>query len=289
MNNRVQSKLLQELFNLITDDCQLWIATHSIGMMRCARDLQQANPENVVFLDFSDKDFDQPQVLEPHPVNRNFWEKTLRVTLDELSELIVPQQLVICEGNPKGTGKNAEFDAQCYQKIFASEFPDTQFISAGAANDVETDRLALVKSIQAIAKGVKIIRLIDKDDRNEEEVKKSISDGIRVLSLRHIESYLFAEEILVLLCEKYSQQHQVSNILDIRKKSLEKSCKRGNPQDDIKSASGDIYNEIKRILNLSGLGNNSTAFSKDSLAPLITPNTQIYKQLKKDIFDSSVP
>ncbi len=290
LNNRVQSKLLQELFNLITDNSQLWIATHSIGMMHCAKSLQEANPKQVLFLDFNDKDFDLPQILEPHPVNRTFWQRTLRVTLDELSEFIIPQQLVICEGNPKGTGKpkNAEFDARCYENIFSTEFPDTQFISTGAANDVEADRLALVQTIKAIAKGVKVIRLVDRDDRTEEEVKDCIKQGTRVLSHRNIESYLFADEVLVLLCQKYSQQHQVSQILEAKKSSIQKSIDRGNPPDDIKSASGDIYNEVKKILKLTKIGNDNKAFARDTLAPLITPETEIYKELKKDIFGDNV-
>ncbi len=48
MNTRLQGKLLEELFKLLPDNCQLWIATHSIGMMRRARDLQEANPGEVL-------------------------------------------------------------------------------------------------------------------------------------------------------------------------------------------------------------------------------------------------
>ena len=62
MGLRLQAKLLKELYGLIPDNCQLWIATHSIGMMRAAYDLGQENPETVVFLDFDKRDFDQPEV-----------------------------------------------------------------------------------------------------------------------------------------------------------------------------------------------------------------------------------
>ncbi len=287
LNNRIQSKLLEELINILQNNSQLWIATHSIGMMRCAQNLQKANPNEVVFLDFSDKDFDEPQILEPHPVNRTFWKRTLKVTLDELSDFILPQSLVICEGNPIGRGnpKKAEFDAQCYCIIFAEEFPDTQFISAGGANDVEADKLALVGSIKALAKGVNVFRVVDRDDRNEEEILDFAQKGIRVLSRRHIESYLFDDEILILLCQNTGKLNLTREIFDAKKEAIENSIQqRNNPQDDIKSASGEIYNSIKRILHLNQCGNNTEAFCKQILAPLVTTNTQVYKDLKKDIF-----
>ena len=45
---------LSVLYELIPDNCQLMLATHSIGMMRRARDIESAQPGSVVFLDFGD-------------------------------------------------------------------------------------------------------------------------------------------------------------------------------------------------------------------------------------------
>ncbi len=286
MNTRLQGKLLEELFRLLPDNCQLWIATHSIGMMRRARDLQEANPGEVVFLDFDEKDFDQPQTLEPHPTNRVFWERTLRVALDDLADLVAPQRVVICEGNPAGIGnpKKAEFDARCYRTIFAAEFPDTQFLSAGGSNDVETDRLALIEAIKALAKGVEIIRAVDRDDKSAIEIEELATQGVRVLSRRHIESYLFDDEILSLLCTKVGKQEQISALLEGKRTAIKNSVSRGHPPDDVKSAKGDIYNTAKQLLNLTGAGNTADAFGRDTLAPLVTPGTQVYADLKKDIF-----
>jgi predicted ATPase len=286
MNSRLQSKLLDELFKLLPDNCQLWIATHSIGMMRRARDLHEANPGEVVFLDFDEKDFDKPQTLEPHPVNRAFWERTLKVALDDLAELIAPQRVVICEGHPVGTGKpkNAEFDARCYRTIFAEEFPDTQFLSAGSSNDVETDRLALIEAIKALAKGVEIIRVVDRDDKSTIEIEELATQKVRVLSRRHLESYLFDDEILSLLGTKFGKPEQKSALLEAKQAAISNSVTRGNSQDDVKSAKGDIYNAAKQLLNLRGAGNTADAFCRDTLAPLVTPSTQVYAELKKDIF-----
>ena len=62
------------------------------------------------------------------------------------------------------------------------------------------------------------------------------------------------------------------------------STARGNAADDIKSASGEIYVELKRILNMTKCGNTKDAFFRDTLAPLITEDTSIYKELEREIF-----
>ena len=65
---------------------------------------------------------------------------------------------------------------------------------------------------------------------------------------------------------------------------MQESVKRGNSSDDVKSASGKIYAETKKLLGVAGMGNNSKAFMRSTLAPLIHPDMDIYKILKKDIF-----
>ena len=44
MNARLQGNRLQEMYDLVNDNSQLWIATHSIGMMRKAKDLEVQSP-----------------------------------------------------------------------------------------------------------------------------------------------------------------------------------------------------------------------------------------------------
>ena len=51
MHTGLQGKLLQELYDLIPDKCQLWMATHSIGMMRKAQQLAKENPGAVAFIE----------------------------------------------------------------------------------------------------------------------------------------------------------------------------------------------------------------------------------------------
>ena len=66
IHTKLQGQLLKELYDLVPDKSQLWIATHSIGMVRKAQELWRDDPNSVVFLDFGkdnsgkERDFDGP-------------------------------------------------------------------------------------------------------------------------------------------------------------------------------------------------------------------------------------
>ena len=47
---------------------------------------------------------------------------------------------------------------------------------------------------------MEVVRVIDRDDRSEEEVADLVNDGVRVLSRRNLESYLFDDELLQVSC-----------------------------------------------------------------------------------------
>ena len=81
MNARVQAELLSVFYDLIPENCQLMLATHSIGMMRRARDIDAKKPGSVVFLDFDGREFDEPVVIEPTVPDRAFWNATYEVAL----------------------------------------------------------------------------------------------------------------------------------------------------------------------------------------------------------------
>ena len=286
MHSRLQFLLLSELLTVVPSNCQLWIASHSIGMMRKTKELQSQNPKSSVFLDFQDVDFDKPVVLEPVKVDRKFWVRTLNVALDDLAELVAPERVVLCEGRPVGKGDpaKAELDASCYRTVFSAEYPDTDFVSVGNTTDVSTDRLEVGKAIQTIISGTAVVRVVDRDDRSTQEIADLKKDGIRVLSRRHLESYLMDDEILTALCEAVGQSTKVSEVLAAKTKAMADSIARGNPSDDVKSATGEIYVAVKSILKLTQAGNTAHAFLRDTLAPLVTPATAVYRQLKADIF-----
>jgi hypothetical protein len=86
------------------------------------------------------------------------------------------------------------------------------------------------------------------------------------------------------LCNTVGKSALTQDCLDAKNKAIQESISRGNPSDDVKSASGHIFTEIKRILSLTQCGNNKCAFVRDTLTPLVTEETLIYKELESDIF-----
>jgi predicted ATPase len=286
MNTRLQGALLGELYGLVPDGSQLWISTHSIGMMRYAQQLYKLDPSNVVFLDFEGHDFDKPATLTPVVPNRMFWERVLRVALDDLADLVAPTQVVICEGNPKVPipGKNEEHDARCYNAIFAEEFPEVKFLSGGNSHEVAADRLKFASAFGNLVAGVTVMRVIDGDDHSPQDKIDLRQEGIRVLSRRHLESYLFDDDTLDALCNNVGKTVDIPNVRAAKATAISALGSRGKPPDDLKSAAPQIYASLKTILGLAGTGNDYLAFSRQVLAPLVKPGTSTYEELKKDIF-----
>jgi predicted ATPase len=286
MNTRLQGELLEELCSLIPVGSQLWISTHSIGMMRKARELYAQAPGEVVFLDFEGHDFDQHVTLKPIDPARPFWERVLKVALDDLADLVAPREIVLCEGNPKGSvpGKNEEHDARCYEAIFADEFPDTMFVSSGNSIDVAGDRLKFAAVFPRVIKGVTVRRLVDRDDHSAQDQAEFKKKGIWCLSRRHLESYLYDEEILLALCDEVGRTADFPAVRAARQKAMSEIASQGKPSDDVKSAAGLIYTSVKSILALTAVGNDQMAFARNRLAPLVKPQTNVYAELRRDIF-----
>ena len=142
MNGRLQAELLSVLYSQVPDNCQLMLATHSISIMRRARDIEAQQPGSVVFLDFDDHDFDQPVTIKPAKVDTAFWTSVYDVALDDLAALVAPERVVICEGEPqtRNIRRNFSHDARCYDKIFQEEFPETRFVPGGSATEVVDDK-----------------------------------------------------------------------------------------------------------------------------------------------------
>jgi len=289
MNTRLQGALLGELVGLLPGNSQLWIASHSIGMMRKAREMYDADPTSVAFIDFSGHDFDQKINLSPSKPTRAFWEEVMHVALDDLAALVAPKQVVICEGNPTGAvlGKNTEHDARIYEAIFGDEMPDTTFISAGNSKEVQNDFIGLATVLPKLASGMKIIRLIDLDDHAPTDVSAFNREKIRVLSLRHLEAYLYDDEVLTALCVSEGKPEKATELIAAKVSAIDSMVRQGHPEDDIKKAAGCIYVAAKRVLSLTQMGNDAPAFARNTLAKLIKPGMNIYYKLHTDVFPHS--
>ncbi len=284
MHTRLQSKVLKELYNLTPENSQLWISTHSIGMLKEAEKLEEANPDTVVFLDFDNRDFDLTEVMKPAKINKAIWDRFFDLAFADFSQLIAPIRIVFCEGTSQGRTYK-DFDAQIYGQIFEQEYHDTKFVSIGSSSELENIENQSVKILSNILKSSTIVKFIDRDDKSEQQIKELLVKGIKTSSRRHIESYLFDDELIEKLCTTSGKTELLQECLNAKNQAVAESVQRGNPQDDIKSASGKVFTELKRILGLTQCGNNKCAFIRDTMTPLATQDTQIYQKLKREIFD----
>jgi ABC-type cobalamin/Fe3+-siderophores transport system ATPase subunit len=217
---------------------------------------------------------------------RAFWASVLSVALDDVAALVAPKEIVVCEGSPKGAvpGKNAEHDAICYDTIFSDEFPDVKFLSAGNASDVASDRLGFVAALPKVASGITVRRLIDRDDHAPADIAGFNAKGISVLPRRHIECYLYDDEVLTELCNSVGKPAEAAALIAEKNQAIVDSVSRKNPPDDVKSAARDIYLKAKARLKLTGVGNDQLAFARSTLAPLIKRHLKVYQDLKVAIF-----
>jgi len=286
LNTRVQGRVLRELLGLVNAQSQLWIASHSIGMMRAAQELSESNAGDVVFLDFEGQDFDAPTLIEPIELDRAFFQRTLDVALGDLAPLVAPSRVVLCEGKPLGAQqtRRAEFDARCYRAIFGDPMPDTDFLSVGNSSAVEEDELGIGSAMTALLPGTTVIRVVDRDLRTAPEIQALQDSGVRVLSRRHLESFLLDDEVLAALCDSVGEPGRVADVLAIKEAAVQASVGRGKDPDDMKSAAAEIYRDVRQLLGLAQPGNNTGSFLSDILAPLLKPGMAAYEQLRADIF-----
>ena len=280
IHTKLQGPLLEELYNLIPENSQLWIATHSIGMVRKAQDLWRDDPNSVVFLDFGkdnsgkDRDFDGPVKIEPAKPNPNFWASTYEVALGDLTELVVTGRTVFCEGEA--------FDAECYGNIFKGTYPEVCFVSLGARSNVEKSVTAANLAIEKIVRSAKVIGVVDRDKATEGEIKRNAKKGIRTLSRKTIESYLLDDEVLTKLCQDHGASDKINDLLTAKQDALQKNKLKSS--DNLKSIVQPIHGAAQKALTSANLGNTRESFMMDVLAPRIQPGMEVYKELHKDVF-----
>lgn len=286
VHTKLQGVLLDELLCQLPEKCQLWLSTHSIGMTRRAMELHRSNPNEVVFLDFGSQDFDGPVTMRPAVIDRVFWKSMFAVALDDLSDLVAPQEIVFCEGRREaGSSKRTPtFDAFVYRTIFGAHHPDTEFVPLGGTTEIDKDALLLSTVLSQMLPAIKTWKLFDRDDRSNTEIFELTQKGTRVLTRRDLESYLWDDEILTALAEQAGKPEEASVLIAEKQRLLATLPAKGKPGDDIKAISGMLYNEVKKKLLLTACGNNATEFARVTLAPLVKPTTQTYLELEAAIF-----
>ena len=283
MHTKLQGKVLRELYLLIPGRSQLWVSTHSIGMLQEAEDIEKEKPGTVVFLDFGNRDFDTDQIIRPSRIGKAVMDKFYELAFGDFAKLLLPKTIVFCEGDPNG-GKRKDFDKTIYSTIFADTHPEAFFISGGSCNDIENIEKTSGEIIRTLLAGTQVIKIVDRDNRSDKEVSELMAKGIKVLKERNLESYLLDDSVLKKLCESAGKPEEYDECTREKEAAMKASIGRGNAPDDYKSARGDIYNSLKQRLQLTRCGNNADTFIRDTLAPLISPDMDVYKKLDAEIF-----
>lgn len=283
MHTKLQGKVLRELYSLVPENSQLWLSTHSIGMLQEAEDIEKVNSGTVVFLDFDGRDFDSDEIIRPAKINKAVMDKFYELAFGDFAKLMLPKKIVFCEGDPNGNARK-DYDKTIYTMIFGDTHPDAFFISAGSCSELESIERRLGEIMSKLLGNTEVIKIVDRDERSNTEVAELLQKGIKTLSKRHLESYLLDDTIIEKLCISKGQPGKYNECLMKKSAALTNVVSQGKPQDDIKSARGEIYVALKQTLCLSQCGNNADAFLRDTMAPLITPDTGIYKLLENEIF-----
>jgi AAA domain len=285
VNPNIQGDLLGEVCALLPDTAQLWLCTHSAGMLAKAREIYSDNHEAVAFLDLGAVSPGQAEVVEPSTPDRPFWTRQLRVALGDFAALLAPSRVVLCEGYPSTTtNSNAQWDSAVLERIFADRYPDVGYFSVGNSHDVVGDKMHLGEALIALTDGVEVLRVVDRDARSEEEIQELEEDGCRVLRRRHLESYLLDYEVLDSLCEKVGQPEKSPELRAALDAALKASIDRGNPTDDFKKASSEFVTAARGLLGLVAGGNTPPAFLRDTVAPCLRPGMTAYEELRADVF-----
>ncbi|MCF7834123.1 MAG: ATP-binding protein [Candidatus Pacebacteria bacterium] len=270
LNTSIQRKLLIEIEKLIPDNCQIWVATHSVGFLRS---LQEELKEKSQIIDFSEKDcFNGTQTAYPIKTTRQNWQRIFQTALEDLTGLVAPEVIIYCEGRPDPTNSGGEqgLDASIYNLIFGETNHNTLFVSSGGNDVIANSTLALKIITKAFTK-VKLFLLKDRDDLTEQERIDFLgaSSSNKMLERREIENYVFDYEIL--------NAYAVSISNNINKTDYDKIVTDIENQ-DLKL--GTTMVDLQKLVN----GKGSLESFKIELSKFIIPTTEVYKRLYTVIF-----
>ena len=241
LNPAVQASVLTELMQLLPDGSQLWIATHSVGMIRRAFDISADVPGRVAFLDFGQVEGPAPDVrLVPSQPSSQLLRGAMSVALDDLASLLAPEVLVICEGS-QVSDRVPVWDERIYRQIFRDQHPRVEFKSSGGKGELE--RAASIASI--IAPGTYLLKLRDRDDLTPENRTRLLESdpNLRVLKRHSLESYLLDDEVLDALAG--DRGTRVENAVDKLKAARDGAIR---PNGSAKGALGVVVEVAKTVL-----------------------------------------
>ena len=279
INTSIQRKLLIEIDKIVGQNCQIWIATHSIGFLRALKEDFKGKCQIIHFPNGVEW-ANTAKTLTPIKETRSNWMEIFKTALDDLTNLISPERIIYCEGKHESRGDRSEggLDAQVFNNIFSTEFQDTIFVSSGGNTELDQRSEIAINILYRVFKELEILVLKDRDISSGKFTSAQDRDAYlennlknhRVLRRLELENYLFDKEILQQYCADKKKNFQESDydkfIIDIYNQN--------------------VKDEVGRIKNFCNIKTsiNSDQF-KINLSDYIKPNTEVYKELKECIFE----
>ena len=278
LNTSIQRRLLCEISRLVGEDCQIWVATHSIGFLRALQDDLDGDCQVIDFGEAQDVG-SQPSTLRPMRKNRVKWQEVLETALDDLAGLVCPKRLVYCEGKAESRqGEERGLDANVYNTVFGETYVDTLFVSSGGGTQPEHASELGISLLSKVFEDLEILVLVDRDFASgvvtDQDDRRTYLDNHpanhRVLVRWEIENYLYDREVL----KRYSNDRGLDFDEEVYSGIVDDIA-----DDNVKDRTG----EVKRACGVKG--SISAYHFKLNLASYITPDTSVYQELKACIFD----
>lgn len=281
LNTSIQRALLIEINKMIPKNCQIWIATHSIGFLRA---LQVELKDISQIIEFKKENMwaSKEYVLTPAQFSHSQWQNLFSTALDDLSKLICPKTIIYCEGQdkPKKDGSDGGLDAHVYNTIFSQQYPEVLFISSGGNTELDQRSDIAILILSKVFSELQILVLKDRDMasgkmtslKDRELYLENNPKNHRVLKRFEIENYLYDKEVLEAYC--------LGNNLEFNLEKYNSIVKDIN-NDNLK----DQTSAIKSCCNIKG-SLNPEVF-KRNLASYITKDMNVYKELEEVIFDNN--
>lgn len=278
INTAIQKNLLIEINKLVGPNCQIWLATHSIGFLRA---LQSELKEDCQIIHFKGDDnlASTARTLCPMKKSLANWKDIFGTALDDLTGLISPKRIIYCEGKdmPGANGLDRGFDAKVFNNVFSEKHHDTLFISSGGNTELDQRSEIALAILTKVLTELEILVLKDRDvssgkmnnEKDRQIYLQNNPDNHRILKCWEIENYVYDKEVLKAYCLKnnltFNETSYDEFVTDIYNQNL-------------KDATG-------RIKNFCGITTSVTAENfKLNLSDFLIEETNVYTELEQCIF-----
>lgn len=197
--------------------------------------------------------------------------------------------LVLCEGS------DAEADALIYNKIFENYLGrSVLFVSCQGTHELSTSFDVFRQVKNSLSANFKLLMLRDRDHdfRNQNSIDNYIENypDRRVLYRRAIECYLYSSETAELILAGIGETLTSHNkrLLDNLQNQIQYQAENGVPgnvyKEDLKMLFARATAKYQYKIDSTQSEDPKFKFSVNVIAPLITPDTNTYKELAQCIF-----